>query len=113
MLLTALMLVSILPAAVLAEGTTTDTDTVITGRFTGHPVRVLRNKLTREILAKEKEDISLEEFEEMMNGTLRKAVVDGDADYGSLMAGQSAGLVKKEETAAEIISDIISIIARM
>lgn len=91
----------------------TDTDTVITGRFTGHPVRVLRNKLTREILAKEKEDISLEEFEEMMNGTLRKAVVDGDADYGSLMAGQSAGLVKKEETAAEIISDIISIIARM
>jgi len=85
-----------------------DTDTVVTGRFTGHPVRVLRNKLTREILSKEKEDISPEEFEELMSGTLRKAVVDGDADYGSLMAGQSAGLVKAEQSAAEIIMDIVS-----
>ena len=84
-----------------------DTDTVVTGRFTGHPVRVLRNRLTREILSKEKEDISPEEFEELMSGTLRKAVVDGDADYGSLMAGQSAGLVKKEQSAAEIIEDIM------
>jgi enoyl-[acyl-carrier protein] reductase II len=84
-----------------------DTDTVVTGRFTGHPVRVLRNKLTREILSKEKEDITLEEFEELMGGTLRKAVVDGDTDYGSLMAGQSAGLVTKEQPAAEIIEDIV------
>ena len=82
-----------------------DIDTVVTGRFTGHPVRVLRNKLTREMLAKEKEEISIEEFEELMGGTLRKAVVEGDADYGSLMAGQSAGLVKKEQSAAEIIQD--------
>ena len=85
-----------------------DTDTVVTGRFTGHPVRVLRNKLTREILSREKEQISLEEFEEMMNGTLRRAVVEGDADYGSLMAGQSSGLVKKEQPAAEIIEEIIN-----
>jgi len=84
-----------------------DTDTVVTGRFTGHPVRVLRNKLTREMLAKEKEEISVEEFEELMSGTLRKAVVEGDADYGSLMAGQSAGLVTKEQSAAEIIEDIM------
>jgi enoyl-[acyl-carrier protein] reductase II len=90
---------------VIAAG---DTDTVVTGRFTGHPVRVLRNKLTREIVAKEKEEISVEEFEEMLSGTLRKAVVDGDADYGSLMAGQCAGLVKKEQTAAAIIEDIMS-----
>jgi len=89
---------------VLAAG---DTDTVVTGRFTGHPVRVLKNKLTREILSKEKEDISPEEFEELMSGTLRKAVVDGDADFGSLMAGQSAGLVKKEQSAAEIIEEIM------
>jgi len=81
---------------VIAAG---DTDTVVTGRFTGHPVRVLRNKLTREILSKEKGEISFEEFEEMMSGTLRKAVIDGDADYGSMMAGQSA---------AEIIEDIVS-----
>jgi len=85
-----------------------DTDTVVTGRFTGHPVRVLRNKLTREMLAREKEDITLEEFETIMSGTLRKAVVDGDADYGSLMSGQSAGLVKKEQPAAEIILDIVN-----
>jgi len=84
-----------------------DTDTVVTGRFTGHPVRVIRNKLTREILSKEKEDISPEEFEELMSGTLRKAVVEGDADYGSLMAGQSAGLVKKEQSAAEVIEEIM------
>jgi len=89
---------------VLAAG---DTDSVVTGRFTGHPVRVLRNKLTREILTKEKEDISPEEFEELMSGTLRKAVVEGDADYGSLMAGQSAGLVKKEQGAADIIEEIM------
>ena len=85
-----------------------DIDTVVTGRFTGHPVRVLRNKLTREMLAKEKEEISIEEFESLLSGTLRKAVVDGDADYGSLMAGQSAGLVKKEQSAAEIIQDIMN-----
>jgi len=90
---------------VLAAG---DTDSVVTGRFTGHPVRVLRNRLTREILTKEKEDISPEEFEELMSGTLRKAVVEGDVDYGSLMAGQSAGLVKKEQSAAEIIEEIVS-----
>jgi len=85
-----------------------DTDTVVTGRFTGHPVRVIRNKLTRDILSKEKEEISPEEFEELMSGTLQKAVVSGDVDYGSLMAGQSAGLVKKEQSAAEIIEDIMS-----
>jgi len=88
---------------VLAAG---DTDTVVTGRFTGHPVRVLRNKLTREVLAKEKEEMSVEEFELLLSGTLRKAVVEGDTDYGSLMSGQSAGLVKKEQSAAEIIEDI-------
>jgi enoyl-[acyl-carrier protein] reductase II len=88
---------------VIAAG---DNDTVVTGRFTGHPVRSLKNKLMREILSKEKNDISLEEFETLMSGTLRKAVVEGDADYGSLMSGQSAGLVTREQPAAEIIRDI-------
>ncbi len=85
-----------------------DTDTVVTGRFTGHPVRVLRNKLTRIILAKEKEQISLEEFDHLLSGTLRKSVVEGDADHGSVMAGQSAGLVKKIQPAAEIILEIVN-----
>jgi len=90
---------------VIAAG---DTDSVVTGRFTGHPVRVLKNKLTREMLAKEKDEISPEEFEELMSGTLRKAVLEGDADFGSVMAGQSAGLVKKEQSAKEIIEEIMN-----
>ena len=84
-----------------------DVDTVATGRSTGHPVRVIKNKLTREILTLEKEGIDPEEFEKMMGGTLRKAVVDGDVDRGSVMAGQIAGLVNKEQSAAEIIKEIM------
>ncbi|MDR0519653.1 MAG: enoyl-[acyl-carrier-protein] reductase FabK [Clostridiales Family XIII bacterium] len=84
-----------------------DSDTVVTGRPTGHPVRVLKNKFSKEALALEKkDDISFEEYEEFLSGTLRAAVVDGDADHGSLMSGQIAGLVKKEQPAAEIISEM-------
>ena len=89
---------------VLAAG---DNDTVVTGRSTGHPVRVLKNKLMREILSREKNGIDPEEFENIMAGTLRKAVVEGDADGGSLMAGQSAGLVTREQPAAEIMEEIM------
>ncbi|MDR3225416.1 MAG: enoyl-[acyl-carrier-protein] reductase FabK [Clostridiales Family XIII bacterium] len=84
-----------------------DSDTVVTGRLTGHPVRVLKNKFTREALALEqKADLSLEAYEEFLSGTLRAAVVDGDVAYGSLMSGQVAGLVKKEQPAAEIIREM-------
>ena len=72
-----------------------DIDTAVTGRSTGHPVRQLRNKMTREYLKKEQEGCSFEELEQMTLGSLRKAVQDGDADYGSMMSGQIAGLVKK------------------
>jgi enoyl-[acyl-carrier protein] reductase II len=85
-----------------------DSDTVVTGRNTGHPVRVLKNKLTREALKMEKEDVSLEEYEAYLAGSLRKAVVDGDVDYGSLMSGQIAGLVKKQQPAAEIIAEMFA-----
>jgi len=85
-----------------------DSDTVVTGRNTGHPVRVLKNKLTKEALNMEKEDVSLEEYEEFLSGTLRKAVVDGDVDYGSMMSGQIASMVKKEQPAAEIITEIFA-----
>ncbi|MDR2486998.1 MAG: enoyl-[acyl-carrier-protein] reductase FabK [Clostridiales Family XIII bacterium] len=85
-----------------------DSDTVVTGRNTGHPVRVLKNKLAREALKMEKEDISLEEYEAYLSGTLRKAVVDGDTDYGSLMSGQIAGLVGKTQPAAGIIEEMFS-----
>ena len=74
----------------------------------GHPIRVIRNKMTREYLKKEKEGAPFEELEQMTLGALRKAVVEGDVMYGSVMAGQSAALVKKEETCAEIIRDVMS-----
>lgn len=83
-----------------------DTDTVATGRSTGHPVRVIKNKLAREMLALEKNDMDLEEFERLGTGKLRAAVKDGDVVMGSVMSGQIAGLVKKEQSAKEIIEEM-------
>ncbi len=83
-------------------------DAVVTGRSTGHPVRCLKNKLTREFDRLEKEGSSKEEIERLGTGKLRAAVVDGDIGWGSVMMGQSAGLVKKEQSAKEIIEEIFS-----
>ncbi len=80
----------------------------MTGMSTGHPIRVLRNQMTREYLKKEKEGASFEELEMLTLGALRKAVMDGDVVNGSGMAGQSVGLVKKEQTCAEIIEELMS-----
>ena len=66
-----------------------DIDSEVTGMSTGHPIRVLRNKMTRQYLKLEKEGAPFEELEKMTLGALRKAVVDGDTVYGSVMAGQS------------------------
>ncbi len=85
-----------------------DIDTVVTGRSTGHPIRVLRNQMTREYLKMEKEGKSSEELELLTLGSLRKAVVEGDVKAGSFMAGQSAGLVKEEQSCKDIIEDIVT-----
>lgn len=90
-----------------------DIDTVVTGQITGHPVRVLRNKLTREYLQVEKEitsdvDPDFSRLEDMARGALRRAVVEGDTERGSMMAGQIAGLLTKEQTCAEIIADYMA-----
>ena len=85
-----------------------DIDSEVTGRSTGHPIRVLRNKMTKEYLKKEQEGATLEELENLTLGALKNAVVDGDVVYGSVMAGQIAGLIKKEESCKEIIEDIMS-----
>ena len=84
-----------------------DIDSEITGISTGHPIRVLRNQMTREYLKMEKEGASFEELEQLTLGSLRKAVQDGDTVHGSLMAGQSAGLIKQEKTCKEIMEEII------
>lgn len=85
-----------------------DIDTEVTGRPTGHPVRVLRNKLARTYLKLEKEGASAEELEKLGVGALKKAVVDGDVDNGSLMSGQIAGLVCKEQSCKEMIEELFT-----
>ncbi|TGY44561.1 enoyl-[acyl-carrier-protein] reductase FabK [Clostridium sartagoforme] len=83
-----------------------DIDTVVTGRPTGHPVQVIKNKLAREYLNLEKQNAPIEVLEELGKGGLRKAVKDGDIDGGSLMAGQISGLVSKRQSAKEIIEEM-------
>ena len=83
-----------------------DIDSVVTGRSTGHPVRQLRNRMTREYLKMEKEGCTFEELEMLTLGSLRKAVQEGDTDCGSMMAGQIAGMIKKEQTCKEIIEEL-------
>lgn len=84
-----------------------DIDSEVTGRSTGHPIRVLRNKMTREYLKMEADGVPFEELERLTLGSLRKAVMEGDVVNGSLMAGQSAGMVKKEQSCREIIEEIM------
>ncbi|MEA4923601.1 MAG: enoyl-[acyl-carrier-protein] reductase FabK [Eubacteriaceae bacterium] len=83
-----------------------DSSTVATGRSTGHPVRVIKNKLAKKILTMEKQNEDLEKINELCTGTLGAAVKDGDVDYGSVMSGQIAGLVTKEQPAADIIREM-------
>ena len=83
-----------------------DIDSEVTGRSTGHPIRVLRNPMSRDYLKMEKNGASLEELEVLTLGSLRKAVMDGDVKGGSLMAGQIAGLIRQENTCKEIIEEI-------
>lgn len=85
-----------------------DIDSAVTGMSNGHPVRQIRNKLTREYLQLEKEGASLEEMEKLTLGSLRKAVVEGDVVTGTIMAGQIAGMVSKEQTCKEMIEEIMS-----
>ncbi len=84
-----------------------DIDTEVTGTSTSHPVRVLRNKLTREYIKLEKSNGNPEEIEALGKGALRRAVVDGDINNGSVMAGQIAGLVSKTQSCKEIIDELI------
>lgn len=84
-----------------------DIDSEVTGMSHGHPVRQLRNQMTREYLKLEKAGAPFEELEHLTLGALRKAVVEGDTVNGTLMAGQIAGLVSKEQTCAEMIQEIM------
>lgn len=84
-----------------------DIDTRVTGRSTGHPVRTLRNEMTKKYLELEGKGASLEELEYLTLGALRKAVQEGDVKNGSVMSGQIAGLVKEEKTCQELIESLV------
>lgn len=84
-----------------------DIDSEVTGMSTGHPVRCLRNKMTREYLKLEKEGADFMELEKLTLGSLRNAVMDGDVVTGTVMAGQIAGLIKEEKSCQEIIEEIM------
>lgn len=86
--------------------TAKDTSTIVTGRPTGHPVRIIKNRLARDFQQLDKRNASLEEYEELGKNALCRAAREGDMNYGSIMAGQSAGLVKKEQTCKEIVEEI-------
>ena len=83
-----------------------DRDTAVTGRKTGHPVRVLKNRLVTQFKELEKNNAAIEEMEELGRGRLYKAAIEGDVNYGSVMSGQIAGLVKSEQSCKEIISEM-------
>ncbi|OAT81330.1 2-nitropropane dioxygenase [Desulfotomaculum copahuensis] len=84
-----------------------DRDTVVTGRSTGHPVRVLKNKLSRQFEDLEARCAPAAELEKLGTGRLRAAMADGDVEYGSVMAGQVAALVREIQPAREIIRDVV------
>lgn len=85
-----------------------DIDTRVTGRSTGHPIRALRNDMTKAYLQKEQEGAPTEELELLASGALRRAVQEGDIHNGSLMSGQIAGLIKEEVSCKQLIDTLVS-----
>ncbi|MCL1789067.1 MAG: enoyl-[acyl-carrier-protein] reductase FabK [Oscillospiraceae bacterium] len=86
-----------------------DIDTIATGKRLGHPVRSIKTAFSRGLFAKEYDSsVSNEELEALGTGALKLAAVDGDLENGCFLAGQIAGLIKKEETAKEIIEELIA-----
>ena len=83
-----------------------DTDTIVTGRPTGHPVRGLKNKLAREYIKLEKSGASIEELEALGTGALYRSAKEGDVTGGAVMAGQIAGMVTKKQPAKDIVEEI-------
>ena len=83
-----------------------DSDTTVTGRSIGGPVRVLKNKMAREYLALEKRGATLEELEHVTLGGLRRAVFEGDMERGSVMAGQVAGMLHEIRPLRQIFEEL-------
>ena len=84
-----------------------DSDTIVTGRSVGGPVRVLKNRMSREYVRMEQQGATLEELEGMTLGGLRRAVIDGDVETGSVMAGQVAGMLHEIRPVREILDTML------
>ena len=84
-----------------------DIDSAVTGMSTGHPVRCLRNKMTRQYLELERSGADFMELEKLTLGSLRNAVIDGDVTEGTVMAGQISGLISEEKSCKEIVEEIV------
>ncbi|MCQ4734422.1 enoyl-[acyl-carrier-protein] reductase FabK [Anaerotruncus colihominis] len=84
-----------------------DTDTIVTGREGGAPIRSIKTKFTRRLLKMENQNVDRVEFEKAAAGSLRKAVQDGNLDEGTFMAGQISGLVKAVEPAQAIVDRLM------
>ena len=85
-----------------------DIDSEVTGMSTGHPVRCIRNKMTRQYLELEKSGADFMELEKLTLGSLRNAVIEGDVVTGTVMAGQIAGLIKEEKSCQQIVDEIVA-----
>jgi enoyl-[acyl-carrier protein] reductase II len=84
-----------------------DRDAIATGYSTGHPVRCLKNKLTREFERLESVNSTKEEIEKFGAGRLKSAAVDGDMQNGSIMAGQISGMIKDIKSCEDIVNDMV------
>jgi enoyl-[acyl-carrier protein] reductase II len=86
-----------------------DTDTIVTGRFTGHPCRCIKTKFSRGLVQHEKDGISPEEFENITVGALRKAAIDGSIEEGSFLCGAIAGMIGEIKPAEVIIKELMNV----
>ena len=85
-----------------------DRSTAVTGQSTGYPMRALENKLTREYHEKEKSGVSIEEMMEFGVGKVRAGLIEGDLEYGTLLAGQISGMIKDIKPVKAVIDDMIA-----
>ena len=92
-------------ALVKAKGS----DTIVTGRIGGTPVRVLKNAMSREYVKQERNGAGKEELEKFTLGSLRRAVFDGDVRTGSLMSGQTCGQIHEIRPVSEILKDLTDV----
>lgn len=86
-----------------------DTDSIVTGRYTGHPCRNVRTKFTKKLASGEKDgSLTPDEFEQLTLGSLRKAVQDGNLEEGSFLCGAIAGMIKEVKPAKDIIEEMFA-----